>query len=88
MNRRHAISLAGIAALAATMPIPPATAAPRSPRDRPSLPTAPAGGNYIFVDDFDGPAGSAPDPGKWEIALERESMQDPTFWELPENVGQ
>ncbi len=23
-----------------------------------------------------------------EIALERESMQDPTFWELPENVGQ
>lgn len=88
MNRRHAMSLAGIAALAAAMPMPPAAAAPRSPRDRMPLPAAPPGGNYIFVDDFDGPAGSAPDPGKWEIALERESMQDPTFWELPENVGQ
>ena len=52
------------------------------------LPEASAAGPYLFEDNFDGPAGSAPDPKKWEIAQARESMEDPTFWELPENVGQ
>jgi Glycosyl hydrolases family 16 len=75
MNRRHAMSLAGIAALAAAMPLPAAKAAPPA-------------GRYLFEDNFDGPAGSAPDYSKWEPAYERESMEDPTFWELPENVGQ
>ena len=50
-------------------------------------PRAPPGG-YIFQDEFDGPAGSAPDPSKWEVAQARETMEDPTFWELPGNVGQ
>ncbi|HEX7824197.1 MAG TPA: 1,3-beta-glucanase, partial [Mycobacterium sp.] len=72
INRRHALSLAGVAALAAAMPMPAAQAAPK----------------YLFEDNFDGPAGSAPDYSKWEAATERESMEDPTFWELPENVGQ
>ena len=91
MNRRHAMSLAGIAALVAAMPIPAAEASPSSrdlPRDRVPPPAAPPGGKYLFVDDFDGPAGSAPDPSKWEVAQARETMEDPTFWELPENVGQ
>jgi hypothetical protein len=75
INRRHAMSLVGVAALAAAMPMPAAEAAPPTSR-------------YLFEDNFDGPAGSAPDYSKWEPALERESMEDPTFWELPENVGQ
>jgi hypothetical protein len=74
MNRRHAMSLVGVAALAAAMPMPAAEAAPPA--------------TYLFRDEFDGPAGSAPDYSKWEPALERESMEDPTFWELPANVGQ
>jgi hypothetical protein len=86
MNRRHAMSLAGMAALAAAMPIQTANASPAR-RDLPP-PTAPPPGGYIFQDEFDGPAGSAPNYSKWEPAYERESMEDPTFWELPENVGQ
>ena len=50
-------------------------------------PAAPPGG-YLFQDEFDGPAGSAPDPAKWEVAQARETMEDPTFWEQPGNVGQ
>jgi beta-glucanase (GH16 family) len=30
---------------------------------------APAGASYTFSDDFDGPAGTAPDPGKWKHAV-------------------
>jgi beta-glucanase (GH16 family) len=85
MNRRHAMSLAGIAALAAAMPLPTAGASPS--RTVPP-PTAPPPGGYLFQDEFDGPAGSAPNASKWEVALAREDMEDPTFWELPENVGQ
>ena len=51
-------------------------------------PAAPPKGPYLFQDEFDGPAGSAPDPAKWEVARARETMEDPTFWEFPENVGQ
>jgi beta-glucanase (GH16 family) len=75
MNRRRVMQIAGIGALAASMPLPAANAAP-------------ATGGYRFEDNFDGPAGSAPDYSKWEPAYERESMEDPTFWELPGNVGQ
>ncbi len=85
MNRRHAMSLAGIAALAAAMPLPTADA---SPSGLVPPPTAPPPSGYLFQDEFDGPAGSAPNYSKWEPAYERESMEDPTFWELPENVGQ
>ena len=75
MNRRRVMQLAGIGALAASLPLPAANAAP------------PTGG-YRFEDNFDGPAGSAPDYSKWEPAYAREDMEDPTFWELPGNVGQ
>src|SRR6185369_12052973 len=74
-NRRRAMQIAGLGALAATVSLPAANAQP-------------SGTDYRFEDDFDGPAGSAPDFSKWEPAYERESMEDPTFWELPGNVGQ
>jgi hypothetical protein len=65
MNRRHVMLMAGIGALAATMPLPAAEAAPPS--------------RYLFEDNFDGKAGSAPDYSKWEPALAREDMEDPTY---------
>jgi hypothetical protein len=75
LNRRRVMQLAGIGALAATVSLPAANAEPST-------------SDYLFEDNFDGPAGSAPDYSKWEPAYERESMEDPTFWELPGNVGQ
>ncbi|HZQ33190.1 MAG TPA: glycoside hydrolase family 16 protein [Mycobacterium sp.] len=74
LNRRRLMLMAGFGALAATIRLPEAGAAPA--------------GNYLFHDEFDGPAGSAPDPSKWTVAKAREPMQDPTYWELPEHVGQ
>ncbi|HET7740601.1 MAG TPA: 1,3-beta-glucanase, partial [Mycobacterium sp.] len=84
MNRRDAMSLAGLAALAAAVPLPAASASPT----RVPPPAAPPPGGYLFRDEFDGKAGSAPDASKWEVALAREDMEDPTYWELPGNVGQ
>ncbi|MGH3970427.1 MAG: glycoside hydrolase family 16 protein, partial [Mycobacterium sp.] len=83
MNRRDMMLLTGFGALAAAIPLPDARA-DRTPR--PAAPTAQ--GNYLFHDEFDGPAGSAPDPSKWAVANARETMKDPTYWERPENVGQ
>jgi hypothetical protein len=55
--------MSGLGLLAATIPLPNAMAGP-SPH-----PDAPPGGApaYLFQDDFDGPAGSAPNPGNWTI---------------------
>jgi beta-glucanase (GH16 family) len=72
LDRRSMMYLSGLGLLSAAVPLPKAGAAP----------------TYVFEDNFDGPAGSAPDGSKWMIAKARETMQDPTFWELPENVGQ
>ena len=72
--------MTGVGVLAAAVPVPQARAYPRPP-------AAPSGG-YIFQDDFDGPAGSAPDGSKWAVAKAREAIKDPTHWELPENIGQ
>jgi hypothetical protein len=86
--------MTGIGVLAATMPAPAARAslaggdAPAGRVPAPAAPANAAGVTYLFQDEFDGPAGSAPDPSKWAVARARESMQDPTFWERPENVGQ
>jgi hypothetical protein len=43
---------------------------------------------YLFHDEFDGPAGSAPDAGKWMVAKARETIRNPVFWDRPENMGQ
>jgi hypothetical protein len=93
MDRRQMMLMTGIGVVAAAIPVPEARAYP-SWRDmaagRVPPPAAPNGqsGPYIFQDEFDGPAGSAPDPSKWTVALAREQIKDPTFWERPENIGQ
>ncbi|HZN79160.1 MAG TPA: 1,3-beta-glucanase, partial [Mycobacterium sp.] len=87
LNRRNLMLMTGFGALAAAIPVPEG----RASAGRGPAPAAPPGGaaqTYLFRDEFDGPAGSAPDASKWETALAREDMEDPTFWELPENVGQ
>jgi beta-glucanase (GH16 family) len=89
MDRRCMMSMTGLGLLATVIPMPEARAypfRPDAPPDRP--PTAPPPVTYIFEDEFDGPAGSAPDPSKWTPAQDRETIQDPTFWELPGNIGQ
>jgi glycosyl hydrolase family 16 len=80
MDRRTMMLMTGVGVLAAAVPIPEAQAYPRRPDAPP--------GSYIFHDEFDGSAGSAPDSSKWAVATAREQIKDPTFWELPENIGQ
>ena len=48
--------MTGVGVLAAAVPVPPGSGA------HPRPPAAPVAGSYIFHDEFDGPAGSAPDP--------------------------
>jgi hypothetical protein len=89
MDRRTvmlAAGFGGLAAMAAVAPTPAASANPSRPVPPPAAPSGQ--GAYIFQDDFDGPAGSAPDGAKWHVARAREPMKDPTYWELPEHVGQ
>lgn len=95
LNRRSLMLMTGIGVLAAAMPVSSAEASVsgrNAPAERVPPPAAPPGnsasGNYLFQDEFDGPAGSAPDSSKWTVARAREPMKDPTFWERPENVGQ
>src|SRR5947209_8986077 len=80
MDRRRMMLTAGIGVLAAALPVPEARAYP--PRQVPEVPppAAPSGqaGSYIFQDEFDGPAGSAPDPSQWAVAKARETVKDPT----------
>ena len=84
--------MAGFGVLAAAISVPTARGSVPGCAPAGRIPAAPpgnaAGGNYIFQDEFDGPAGSAPDSSKWTVARARETMKDPTFWERPENVGQ
>lgn len=84
--------MAGFGVLAAAISVPTARGSVPGCAPAGRTPAAPpgnaAGGNYIFQDEFDGPAGSAPDSSKWTVAHARETMKDPTFWERPENVGQ
>src|ERR1700756_1389836 len=81
MNRRNMMLMAGIGALVAAIPVPEAQAYPSRPDVRadrvppPAAPPGAAGGNYIFEDEFDGPAGSGPDPGKWTV----QTWQDDVF---------
>ncbi|MGB8790038.1 MAG: glycoside hydrolase family 16 protein [Mycobacterium sp.] len=57
--------------MGAAMRMPEAWAAPSAPE----APSAGGGGPYIFQDEFDGPAGSGPDPGKWTV----QTWQDDVF---------
>lgn len=60
------------AAAAASIRLPEAEAQPVPP---PSAPAQATGGPYIFQDEFDGPAGSGPDPAKWTV----QTWQDDVF---------
>ncbi|WP_431235668.1 glycoside hydrolase family 16 protein [Mycolicibacterium psychrotolerans] len=85
MDRRSLMLMAGFGAVAAALPMPVAGATPTRPQAPAPNATAPA---YLFHDEFDGPAGSAPDPSKWRIAKARETIKNPVFWDRPENMGQ
>src|SRR5688500_20336203 len=69
MDRRSLMMMmTGAAALGATLPVPLAGASPLRPA--PPMeppPDAAAGVSYLFQDEFDGPAGSGPDPSKWLV---------------------
>src|ERR1700738_2701999 len=94
MNRRNMMLMTGMGMPAAAMPVPEARAYPLpldAPADRVPLPPAPQPSGqtptYLFHDEFDGPAGSAPDPSKWTIARARERFRNPGFWDRPERMG-
>ncbi|OBI05070.1 glycoside hydrolase family 16 protein [Mycobacterium scrofulaceum] len=72
MDRRSMMLISGLGMLGAAMRLPGAWATPSAPQAPPS---AGPGGPYIFADEFDGPAGSPPDPGKWTI----QTWQDDVF---------
>jgi hypothetical protein len=83
MNRRNAMLTFGIGALATAIPAPKARAYPSRPETPPRPappPTAPAPGaqtgGFLFHDEFDGPAGSAPDPAKWVVSSNRTPVKD------------
>jgi hypothetical protein len=95
MDRRSMMLMTGIGLLAAAIPVPEARAYPSrrdAPADRVPPPTAPPPNaqtaSYLFRDEFDGPAGAAPDPSKWTVARARELIKNPVFWDRPENMGQ
>jgi beta-glucanase (GH16 family) len=81
--------MSGVGLLAAALPVPLAGAAPASPVSPPTAPPLTgATPTYLFHDEFDGPAGSAPDRSKWTPAQARETIRNPVFWDKPENMGQ
>jgi Glycosyl hydrolases family 16 len=72
--------MTGVAALAAAVPVPRASAEPEVP-GQPVDPAAPPPeadpANIIFADDFDGPAGAAPDLSKWTVVNWNEPVTPP-----------
>ncbi len=65
-------------------PPPPPEAAAPAPMPVPPQADVPA----VMGDEFDGEAGSAPNPALWSIAQRRELIKNPNFWDSPENMGQ
>jgi beta-glucanase (GH16 family) len=87
MNRRNAMLTLGIGALAAAVPTPQASATPLVPAPAAPAPGAQTGG-FLFHDEFDGPAGPAPDPSKWVISSNRTPIRNPVGFDRPEFWGQ
>lgn len=93
IDRRSVMVMAGLGVAAVALPAAKAGATPVGPEPPAPAPAAPAPPavavpNFVFTDEFNGPAGSAPDPAKWEIARARELIKNPVFWDRPENMGQ
>jgi hypothetical protein len=98
LDRRSAMMMAGLGMVAVAIPTPNAGAVPTAPE--PPLPPPPPGavGPQVpapeaavpgfFGDEFNGPAGSAPNPALWSVAQRRELIKNPVFWDRPENMGQ
>lgn len=84
----------GVGAVAAAAPAAtPAKARayparPQAPAGPAPLPAAPAGNTgasgFLFHDEFDGPAGSAPDPARWTVSSHRTPIKNPVGWDRPE----
>ncbi|MDT5071415.1 MAG: hypothetical protein QOH82_735, partial [Mycobacterium sp.] len=61
--------MSGLGLRAAAMPLPVASALPSGSHTPPLVPPPEtATPSFLFHDEFDGPAGSAPDPSKWTIS--------------------
>ena len=98
MDRRSLMVMAGLGFAAVAIPTPTAGAVPEAPEPpvppQPGSPATPEGPApeaalpQVFGDEFNGPAGSAPDPARWSIAQRRELIKNPVFWDRPENMGQ
>jgi beta-glucanase (GH16 family) len=89
MDRRKLLFMSGLGLLAAAIPVPVARALPSGSHAPPlAPPPQTATPPFLFHDEFDGPAGSAPDPAKWTISTARETIKNPVFWDRPENMGQ
>jgi len=84
----------GLGAAAAALPSPAAHAEP-IPGDFPPGPVpgpgapapAAAAPAMLFQDEFNGPAGSPPDPAAWFIVPVRETIRNPVEWDKPYNMG-
>ncbi len=88
MNRRNVMLTFGIGALAAAIPTSKAQAKPRLPAPAPTAPAPGAqAGGYLSHDEFDGPAGSAPDPSKWVVSANRTRIKNPVGFDRPEFLG-
>jgi hypothetical protein len=80
MDRRNMMMMAGLGFLAATIPVSQAQASPLDRAPRPQQPpSGDPGGGYIFQDEFDGPAGSKPDPAKWLVQTWQDEVYPPVL---------
>src|SRR6185312_14127807 len=81
MDRRNMMLMSGIGLLAAAIPLPTAGASPSGPAG--PVPAAPPPSSeppaYIFQDEFDGPMGAAPDPGKWTVQNWQDDVWPPVL---------
>jgi beta-glucanase (GH16 family) len=85
LNRRNLMLMTGAAALAAALPAPKAAADPDLQGQADAAPT-----EFLFVDDFDGPAGSSPDRSKWTVVNWNEPVTPPIqglYRDDPRNVS-
>ncbi|MBV8290638.1 MAG: 1,3-beta-glucanase, partial [Mycobacterium sp.] len=78
MNRRNMLLTTGMGMLAAAaaVGVPEARANPTHAAP-PAAPAAGQAGPYLFQDEFDGPAGQGPDPGKWTIQTWQDDVWPP-----------
>ena len=62
--------------------------APVGPVPAPAAPAAGPAGGYLWHDEFDGRAGSAPDPSKWAVSSHRTPITNPVGFDQPQFWGQ